>query len=185
MERLFSIVNDQGYEIDTAMLETESKDGMLQVIPENYVPPNQKRLFRPKWNFDLEDWEEGESEEVVLSQLRKSKFRELSAECTKAILGKFTSEVDGKVYEFSFDTEAQANFDSALLILTQGMEQEAEWTAYTLNGEVARIKLDKAKLIAVAKDGYRHKDSKIKRLRNELEPMVMNATKEELEHIQW
>ncbi len=66
-QEMYIVVDEEGYETDTVIWNVEEdENGEIIPTPSNYVPPNDsKRLFRPKWNYDLQEWEEGMSPEEV------------------------------------------------------------------------------------------------------------------------
>lgn len=120
-----------------------------------------------------------------LSYLKEQKFKELNFKCEQEILGYFDAEVNGVVHQFSFDDKAQANFTGTLLLFNVGAITTVEWTAW-LNGEVKRVVLTKDQFLPICQKGFAHRDSRVKKLRNDLEPLLVEATTpEQIESIVW
>lgn len=124
-------------------------------------------------------------ENYRLSKLKNRKINELNQKCNESILSGFTHIINGIEYHFSFDTEAQLNFQGAEKILDKGLVSELEWTV-THNGEYERILISKQIMDELVLRILQHKDENIKRLRNVLAPLVESAqSKEELDKIAW
>lgn len=116
---------------------------------------------------------------------REMRFEEFNQICNKEILGYFEATVDSVAYLFSFDSDAQSNFNGSLSFFTKGLITEVEWTAHR-NGKAERIILNELQFLEVAKAAFAHKNSKIYHLRNVLEPQLIAAlTEEEIRAVQW
>lgn len=171
-------------------------NGWLLEVVSSYssVPPDKlavskpleiSKYSKPRFDFSKNDWVEGKSEDDILNDAKKAKFNELSETCQKEILGYFEATVDSVAFSFSFDNEAQLNFTGTLALFIEGLINEVEWTVYR-EGVVERITLNKEQFLSVIAEGFKHKNSKIARLRNELQPLIdQAATLEEIENISW
>jgi YHS domain-containing protein len=128
--------------------------------------------------------------DVELSKAKQNKMDELDAACNKTILGRFAATVDGVVYYFSNDTEAQSNFKDTKLLFEDGtidalLGGVVRWTAYDENGNVNRIQLNKDQFQNVFISRVKHQNDNVSKLRDDLEPKVDSATIEEISLIQW
>lgn len=140
-----------------------------------------------QWNYDK--YPEMPTQEQLdaawVDAYRKIKFQEFNEICNKEILGYFEAAVDSVAYLFSFDVDAQSNFNGTLSFFTKGLITEVEWTAHR-NGKAERIILNETQFLEVVKAAFAHKESKVKHLRNVLEPKIKAATTaEEVEGITW
>lgn len=120
-----------------------------------------------------------------LQIVKEVKMQELSEACQKEIYGYFDVQIGSTTYSFSFDQEAQANFNSTMLLFMQGIISEIDWTAH--KGDITeRITLNKETFEQIYRIGFQRKNELINRLRKELQPMVENAqTIEEVQQIMW
>jgi len=120
-----------------------------------------------------------------LEEIKKAKLAELNEACGKAITGRFTAEVRGQTYEFSYDYEAQSNFKDAKIAFLEGQTTTVRWTAY-LNDQIVRIDLDQEEFNQVYYASLAHKNVHIARFRDQLQPLVEAATTvEEVDAINW
>jgi hypothetical protein len=122
---------------------------------------------------------------VSLTELKQNKLIELNQSCNDSILSGFDYTINGVQYHFGFDMESQFNFQGAITLLDKGIVQEIEWTV-TNNGSYERIIIDKSTMNGLMLKILQHKDSNIKRFRNQLMPLVEAAQSEEqLDSIVW
>ena len=122
---------------------------------------------------------------LELEKAKENKFIELRRECENEILGYFEATVDSVVYLFSFDMEAQQNFNSTLAFFNEGLINEVEWTAHR-DGKAHRIVLNKAQFLDVAIASIHHRTSKQRKLRNTLQPSLDAADSvADVEIIEW
>lgn len=120
-----------------------------------------------------------------LRLLKDSKINELNSECNKAILNGFKHEINGELYHFSFDSEAQLNFQGAERILSQGLINEIMWTVKK-DGKYMRIPINKSVMDELTLAILMHKDGNISKYRDYLVPSVEQAqTSEEINNIKW
>ncbi|MBY0094951.1 hypothetical protein H7S74_30405 [Priestia aryabhattai] len=69
---LRALINDEGFVIDQVYVNAINEDGtIIKEYPPNIVPLNTtKRLWLPKWDFELKDWIEG-NPELALSEVKR------------------------------------------------------------------------------------------------------------------
>lgn len=143
-------------------------------------------VFDCPGSFKFVDGELVSDISAVLRQQKDEKFKEMSKRCQSEILGYFMAPVDQQMYYFSFDYEAQSNFIGSMTMFSEGYITEVEWTAHINEKESIRIKLNKQQFITIAMLGFQHKDSKISKLRNVVEPKIeMASTSQEVEAVTW
>lgn len=66
MARVFAVVDDDGNYLDEVVIpETDEIGNPLPVPPNHFTPNYTKRLFTPKWDFELGEWVEGLTPEEV------------------------------------------------------------------------------------------------------------------------
>ena len=128
-----------------------------------------------KWRSD------GDTFEV----LREAKSMELRNMCGEAILSGFDMESEGIVYHFSYDNEAQMNFQETYRLIEGDVIDSVMWTA-SLNGGKVRIPLSKSSFYEVYFKSVQHKLDTISKYRDILLPKIGQAkTVEELDLITW
>lgn len=126
------------------------------------------------------------SAELQLADLKESKINELSMACNQAILGEFTTVINGVTYSFSNDEQAQQNFKDAKLAFMSGDITEITWTAYDSNGKVTRLQLNKQTFNSVYMAHLNHTLSNISKFRDTLQPQVEACTTiDQLNAITW
>jgi hypothetical protein len=139
---------------------------------------------RPK-DFQYLDGTIVKNETLILKEAKQRKFDELDAKCEEEILGYFKASVNDEEYLFSFDEKAQSNFIGVFSLFTQGLITEIEWTAWQ-DEEAKRVTLDKDQFTSVVLLAFAHRDGKVKRLRNELQPILEACeTLEEINEVTW
>lgn len=170
------VIVDDNQQLDDSLIDVEVPDG----------------FYHPKWDKDSLTWIEGKSQEEIdkitgntIENKRKEKLDELRLACQDDIINGFDYEVNGILYHFSFDMEAQMNFSGANDFFKEGLITEIEWTV-TENGEYKRILLNKEQFDSIKLNAFLEKNNKISRLRNELQPLVENEQSIEiLDKIGW
>jgi hypothetical protein len=129
--------------------------------------------------------------DMELRFIKNLKDEELNKACKEAILGRFSATVDGVLYYFSNDTEAQSNFKDARASFDDGtvdtyMGGSVPWTAYDETGEVVRLNLNKAQFIPVNIARMFHQQNNVSKYRDDLMKKVKMATSPpEVEAITW
>ena len=142
-------------------------------------------LVRNPLKFIYRDGELIEDLTYLLEEVKQAKLDELNAACQQAILDGFTHEIDGKLYHFSFDVEAQFNFHASQTLFANGVIEDIVWTA-KLDGEYVRIIITKEIMDELTVAILRHKNGYISKYRDFLAPLVQDATTiEEVNSIQW
>ncbi len=135
---------------------------------------NQDVLFNPSiYKFIDGQLIKDESGELLSAQ--KQKDAELNDSCRQAILGGFNHVINGIEYHFSFDTEAQLNFQGSRSLLEGGIVQTIDWTVQR-DGVYDRIPVDKALMDELSMVILNHKDGNVRKYRNQLLPLVYEAT---------
>ncbi len=120
-----------------------------------------------------------------LEELKRAKLAQLNEACGEAIFGYFTAEVRGDMYDFSYDVEAQSNFKDAKFAFVDGQLQTVRWTAHK-DGQVIRLDMNLDEFNQVYYAGLAHKQGQIRRLRDELQPLIESAsTFEEVDAVNW
>ena len=115
---------------------------------------------------------EEELMEDTIKNYKVKKSKELNDSCSKAITQGFKYQKgDGNEYHFSYDIEAQGNFRDARDAFIDGITAEIEWTV-TVDDKYQRIMLNQDDLNSIRLIALEHKDSCIKRYRNDLLPLV-------------
>ena len=125
------------------------------------------------------------SEEDLLEYAKENKKRELSSSCQEDILSGFDFEIGENTYHFSYDREAQVNLQERWQLFQNNMVDVMDITA-RLNGEHVRLKVDSKMFDKIYLESVKAKEDKIKKLRDDLFPLVDRATDEkDLEGIVW
>ena len=125
------------------------------------------------------------SEEDLLEEAKENKKRELSSSCQEDILSGFDFEIGENTYHFSYDREAQVNLQERWQLFQNNMVDVMDITA-RLNGEHTRLKVDSKLFDEIYLESVKAKEDKIKKLRDDLFPLVDRATDErDLEGIVW
>lgn len=156
-------------------------------IPSNFVEGwgSDRGFHKPKYDFTIGDWVENIDQQELLDNVRQSKIIEMDNACKNAILGNFKATINDVEYEFSFDSEAQADFTGTMTMFIGGVITETEWTAWK-DGLPNRIILNQDQFRELAKLAYAHKDGKVYRLRNKLEKKINESVDvEEIRAITW
>ncbi len=178
----------------------------IEVSDDNRIQSWSSSYYEGTIELEIEDAEEGEEphpmlnsplrylyidgelireESHVIKLTKKERFEELSRECENEILGYFEGTVNSVPYLFSFDREAQSNFTGTLALFTEGAVSHMEWTAWK-DGKAERIILDKQQFMKIVATAFNHKNSKISRLRGEIQEKLDEATTiEEIESVVW
>lgn len=180
--REFYEVDENGYRIEVHLIDINSGEE----IPSNYFEGwGQRLFFNPRWSFEINDWIEEKKQEDILHVYKSNKDIELNVSCKESILSGFKHTIDGVEYHFSFDTEAQLNFQGARELLMNDEISEIMWTVRR-DGEYTRIPINKSIMTELTVAILRHKESNIAKYRDFLMPLVQQATTvEEIDTIVW
>lgn len=144
-------VDDNGYEIEPVIVNLYDEEGnKIEEFPPNLVPANQKSLFKPKWDFELQDWFEGDKERA-LEQVKTMVLEKYNAECTALIEKGFYH--NGNFFAFSMAKD-QANFAQQMTFLLLRPDiQSVDWMTEN-NGKKT---LTRDEFFAVCGSGEIHK----------------------------
>jgi len=156
------------------------------VFDDSDVPPMHfegwgEGIEKPRWDFEKGKWVETRPVDEKLAELKAQKLKEMGVACEQSILGYFKYTVNGKEYDFSFDSEAQSNFTGIMTLFTKGLITQIGWTAWR-NGKAERITLDEETFTQIALLGYQQ----IEKLRGEIQARIDECTTiEEVLKIVW
>lgn len=125
------------------------------------------------------------NENEILEETKESKKEELSSACQDDILSGFNTSIENKEYHFSYDREAQANLQERWQLFQNNMIDRITLTAH--NGEEAtRIEVDREVFDDIYLSSVKAKEDKIRKLRDDLFPLVDKAKSEkDLDNIKW
>lgn len=173
-------------DLETGMILDVSLFDDIEDVPEDYkLGWGERQMFSPIWSFEHNDWIESKPFSEILQVYRDAKDFELNQACNDTILAGFDYEIDGVLYHFSYDKEAQQNFTDAQTILSDGLVQELMWTVQK-DGEYTRIPINKAVMDKLKVVIMMHKTSCISKYRDVLMKIVNEAqTIEEIESVTW
>lgn len=125
------------------------------------------------------------SKDDLLLESKNNKKSELSLSCQESILSGFYTEVNGEKYRVSYDRESQNNLQERWQLFQNNMVESIVITAH-LGDEDVRLEVDKEQFNNIYMDSVMAKENKIKKLRDDLFPLVDNAKSEkDLESITW
>lgn len=162
-------------------LEEGIKEGRIFVDT-----PWNEGMYEPRYNHTTKEWEEGKDASFILTTFKEMKKRELDQKCKEFIIQGFNHEINGILYHFSYDAEAQINFNDGSQVLNQGIITELMWTVYNPEGQYERIPINKELMNEITNTIILHKQGMISKYRDELLPQVEVATTlEEIENIVW
>lgn len=121
----------------------------------------------------------------VLNIFKDEKKQDLSQSCQDDILSGFDVEIDGEKYHLSYDREAQINYHERWQLFQNNMIESMNITAHK-NGEDVRLTVNKEVFSIIYMQSVMAKESKIKKLREDLFPLVERAkSQSELDIIKW
>ena len=125
------------------------------------------------------------SDSDLLEELKKSKSEEMSRICGERIVGGFEYILKNLTYHFSYDAEAQVNFQEAFRLFENDIIKNIIWSA-RLNGGKVRLPLIKEEFYQVYFASVKHKFDTISKYNDVLIPLINQAkTVEEVEAITW
>lgn len=174
-------IDESGFVIETHVLEE------WEIPPKNYIKGwgGEASFFSPKWDAFKNAWVEDSTRTAVLDELKKAKESELNKACSEAILAGFECEIDGLVYHFAYDQEAQLNFQDTYLLFENNMVDTIMWSAQKDNEKV-RLSLGKNLFTKVYLTGVKHKNNCLFYYHDTLLPLLQNATTiEETKNVSW
>lgn len=179
MKTIYLMLNEENRLTGFSYNQPRSGDGNKVEVEEDHEVLKNPRIYKYDNGSLVRD------NEYQLQNVKQAKIEELRAACQNDILQYFEATVNEVAYLFSYDNEAQNNFSDTASLFTNGLITNVEWTVHQ-NGEIKRIVLNKDQFMSVLQTAYDHKNSKIKRLRDDLQALVENATTiEEVQNITW
>lgn len=121
----------------------------------------------------------------IFEEEKRSKKEVLNKECHDSIVNGFDYAVEGIIYHFSYDVEAQTNFQETYQLFQNNVIDGIKWSA-KLDGKSVRLTFDKSGFEKLFYESVKHKQSMISKLKDEIEPALSTvSTKEELDVISW
>lgn len=146
---------------------------------------NNEQFFKNFIGFKIIDNELVFDAAILLQNEKQLKIAELREQCQKTIEAGFYYEMNELEYHFSFDSEAQQNFQTAIFWANENIISGIGWTV-KLDNEYKRIYLTKEDLNGLSMKILSHKQSNIEKFRDFLTPIVeAAATESELNEINW
>ena len=180
MLKEYKQVNENGYVVESYVFDDE-----IEKIPDGYKEtwnPLTERFFKPRYDFVNNRWVEGLAQEDIhfhrygtIDVHKKAKDAELNKACSDAILGGFDFAMDGVTYHFSYDNEAQVNFQETYALFQNSVINDVMWTV-TLGEGKFRLFLNKDRFTQVYYASIQHKLRCIKYYRDKLTPLLTSAT---------
>ena len=186
MLKEYAQIDGNGYVLERHVFDIENGD----VLPKDCRPLwNQTvRFYEPKYNDVTKSWEEGADTAFLQAENEKIKTSmkaTFSKNCQESILLGFECEINGTVYHFAYDQEAQLNFQDTYLLFENNMVNTIMWSAQKDNEKV-RLSLGKALFMKVYLTGVKHKNNCLSYYHDTLLPLLQNATTiEETKTISW
>lgn len=174
-------VDETGRRIDVHVLDDE-----VDEIPSNYIAGWGDRIFyNPIYDFQLQDWVETQDLSGILDEEKRQKDQELNEATNAAIAAGFDHTINGVTYHFSFDTEAQLNYQGAERLLSKGTLTSIDFTVFR-DGTYERIPITAEEMEKISIAILMHKNRNIVKYRELLLPLVYEAkTVEEVRAITW
>ena len=125
------------------------------------------------------------STDELLEDDKIGKKSAISKACHDEIVSGFSQTINGKAYTFSYDMEAQTNFQETYQLFQNNVIDEIKWSA-RLDGEPVRLSFSKTQFETLFYNSVKHKQKMISKLKDEIEPAIASVkTKEELDSIVW
>jgi hypothetical protein len=152
------------------------------------IEGNNPFLFSLPRLFKLTDGVVVSNDTNLLNIAKSKKDAELNDACNKSITDGFIQNIDGIDYWFSFDSEAQSNFQGSRPILNEGIVESINWTVRIggKDGEYSRLPITKTIMDTLTLTILQHKDSNVSKYRDVLLPQVNSAsTVDEVNAIIW
>ncbi|QPK89715.1 hypothetical protein IEN91_04500 [Bacillus velezensis] len=144
-------------------------------------------FFQSPMSYKFVNNELVKDSEGLLESAKTAKDEELNLACEESILQGFDFEVNGVMYHFSFDMEAQLNFQGAERAFVNGLTESIMWTVTNIEtGQKERILITQELMTALSLEILSHKNRNISRYRDELGKQLEAATTvEEVKAIHW
>ena len=186
MLKEYAQIDENGYVLEKYVFDVENGD----ILPKDCRPlwSQTVRFYKPRYNDVIKSWEEGADTTFLQAENEKIKTSmkaTFSKKCQESILLGFECEVDGAVYHFAYDQEAQLNFQDTYLLFENNMVNMIMWSAQKDNEKV-RLSLEKALFTKVYLTGVKHKNNCLSYYHDTLLSLLKNATTiEETKAVSW
>ncbi len=186
MLKEYAQIDENGYVLERYVFDVENGD----VLPKDCRPlwPQTARFYEPRYNDTTKSWEEGADTASLQAENERIKTNMkaiFSKNCQESILLGFECEVEGMVYHFAYDQEAQLNFQDTYSLFENNMVDTIMWSAQKDNEKV-RLSLGKTLFTKVYLTGVKHKNSCLSYYHDTLLPLLQNATTiEETKTVSW
>lgn len=150
-------------------------------IPSDVIIPNwQPPLIKPKWNGS--SWIEGETQENILSELKKNKLAELDNKCNATIMGGFQSSALGAAHTYQSLIIDEIWFNSTL----HRFAIDPNFTSVQYKTvDAGYLPHTKEQFIQVFVDGHSFGDSQIAKLNNLKTQVDAVQSQADLDAITW
>lgn len=120
-----------------------------------------------------------------LQEQKENKKRELSRACEESILGGFDFKINNIIHHFSYDREAQSNYQERWQLFQNNVIDTLKMTAH-VNDDDVRLEVNKDLFNKIYLESVKAKENKIRKLRDDLFPLVDSARSiKDLETISW
>jgi hypothetical protein len=147
------------------------------------IQPTMQELMDAMWAEKAGD---NRTAEQKLDDLRKNKQRELEASCADDLAYGYQYIKDGVQYRFSFDIEAQLNFQGGKPLLEKGIVPFIPWTAYDPDGKRVRINLTLEDLEGMELAQFHHKSDVTAKYNDLLlNHLYVATTEDDIKAISW
>jgi hypothetical protein len=111
---VLTLVDEEGFMIEPVIVHLFDENGEpITELPANLVPPNQKSLATPRWDFEMKQWVEGDASKA-LEHARKMLMERYNSECNQYIEKGFY--YNGNLFAFSM-VKDQPNFAQQMTFL--------------------------------------------------------------------
>ncbi len=161
---------------------TRSMDSEVEIE----ITDNHEFLYGNPRMYVYQNGEIIKNDSKIFQEIKDKKIEKLNRMCNETILGRFSFDINGESFLFSNDLEAQSNFDKCDRAFEKGFMTTIAWTAYNSAGEVVRLDFTAENFPPLYMAHLNHIQGNISRFRDELMPLVEQATTvEEVENINW
>lgn len=186
MLKEYAQIDGNGYVLERYVFDIENGD----ILPKDCRPlwHQNIRFYEPRYNNTTKSWEESAdaaSFQAENERIKTSIKAMFSKNCQESILLGFECEVNGMVYHFSYDQEAQLNFQDTYLLFENNMVDTIMWSAQK-NNEKVRLSLGKVLFTKVYLTGVKHKNNCLSYYHDTLLPLLQSTTTiEETKAVSW
>lgn len=185
MIQTFFEIDEDGYIVNKYKIDKHREE-----VPEYLVERWEGVISKPRYIREIGKWIEMAKDYEVLGfssidGVKREKDKELNKACSKAIVNGFKHTIDSVEYHFSYDKEAQVNFQETYHLFQNDVVNHVMWTARYGEGKV-RIPLTKESFNEVYYESVKHKLNTISYYRDVLAVELSRAkTVDEIQAIRW